>query len=100
MSSSSFFLLAAALCCLLAALLIFKVIPPNRWFGLRTPRTTEDSSAWYRAHRAFGWVLLVTGVMAATFSLWPTTQVHPAFGLAGVLSVAAAIVFVYRRYAA
>jgi uncharacterized membrane protein len=100
MGNSGFSFLEAAFFCLLGALLIFRAIPPNRWFGLRTPRTLKDPSAWYLAHRAFGWVFLVIGALIALFSLWPTTQVHPATGLVCVLLVAAAFLFVYRRYAA
>ena len=79
-------LIAALLFCAFAALLLLKAIPPNRWFGLRTPRTLTDPVVWYRAHRAFGWILLITGlVAAAAFGLWPTTPVHPAWGLFAVL---------------
>jgi len=93
-------LLAALVFCALGAVLLFKALPPNRWFGLRTTRTLADPAVWYRAHQAFGWLFLITGLVAAILGLWPTTPVHPAWGLVGVLLVAAAGVVVYRRYAA
>jgi uncharacterized membrane protein len=93
-------LIAASIFCAFGVLLVLKAVPPNRWFGLRTDRTLADSVAWYRAHQAFGWLFIAIGAVAAGFSLWPTTSVHPAWGLVGVLMVAAAFVFVYRRYAA
>jgi uncharacterized membrane protein len=91
---------ATLLICLLGLVLIFKGLPPNRWFGVRTARTASDSAAWYQAHRAFGWIFLITGAVAGVLGLWPTTPIHPAAHLIGVLLVAAATVFVYRRYAA
>jgi len=92
--------LLALLSCAFGAALLFKALPPNRWFGLRTARTLAAPAVWYRAHRAFGWVFLITGIVVATLGLWPTTPAHPVWGLVGVLAVAAAAVFVYRRYAA
>ncbi|QNP40194.1 SdpI family protein [Lysobacter solisilvae (ex Woo and Kim 2020)] len=93
-------LTAALFFCALGVLLILKAIPPNRWFGLRTTRTLADPAVWYRAHRAYGWLFLAIGLVAATLGLWPTTPVHPAWGLVGVLVLASATILVYRRYAA
>src|SRR5690606_7276427 len=92
-------LIAAFLSFAFGVLLLFKALPPNRWFGLRTARTLADRAAWYRAHRAFGWVFLIIGLVVAGLNLWPTMPVHPAWGVVGVLTVAAAAVVVYRRYA-
>ena len=81
-------------------LLILRALPPNRWIGLCTKRTTADAAAWHRAHRAFGWVVLPLGLAIAVLSLWPTYPAHPALPLACVLIVGAAVAWVYRRYAA
>ena len=86
--------------CAIGMLLLFKALPPNRWFGLRTARTLADPAIWYRVHRAVGWLFLVTALVAAALGLWPTTPLHPAWGLVGVLAVTVAFVYVYRRYAA
>ena len=96
-----FQLLLGVLICAVGIALICKAIPPNRWFGIRTPRTTSDPVAWYRAHRAFGCIFLAMGLaIVAVLSLWPTTLVHPASGLVSLLLVVAVAVLVYRRYAA
>lgn len=80
-------------------LLIFRALPPNRWFGLRTPRTAADPMAWYRAHRAMGWLFVVVGVAVAVLSMWPERPAHPALGLMGISVIAAATWWIYRRYA-
>jgi len=91
---------AIALCVALAGtLLIFRALPPNPWFGLRTKRTLSDPLAWYRAHRAFGWVVLALGLAIAVLSMWPTYPAHPALGLVCIAVSAAAFIWVYRRYA-
>ena len=96
-----FQLLIGVLICAVGIAFIFKTVPPNRWFGIRTPRTISDPVAWYRAHRAFGCIFLVMGLaIVAMLSLWPTTPVHPAAGLVSLLLVVAVVVLVYRRYAA
>ena len=85
---------------LVGALHIFRVLPPNRWFGLRTKRTLSDPLAWYRAHAAFGWIFIAVGLVAAVISMWPARPVHPAWGLVGIAVIAAIAIRVYRRYAA
>jgi uncharacterized membrane protein len=91
---------AGLLIALMGVLLIRGALPPNRWLGLRTRRTAASCSDWYRAHRAMGWVIAALGLTISALSLWPTFPVHPATPLICVLVVAAAIIYVYRRYAA
>ena len=79
---------------------LFGALPPNRWLGLRTRRTLSDTNAWYRAHKAFGWVLVAMGLAIAVLSMFPTYPVHPALLLTGPVLGGAAIVWVYLRYAA
>ena len=43
---------------LVSILLILRVVPPNRWFGICTPRTLANEAVWYTANRAVGRVLL------------------------------------------
>lgn len=81
-------------------LLILRLLPPNRWIGLRTKRTMLDAAAWHKAHSALGWVVLPLGLSIALLSMWPTYPTHPATPLACVLVVGAAFWWVYRRYAA
>ena len=55
---------------LLAALsvpLILGKVPPNPWYGFRTPRTLSDARVWYPANRYAAWrMLLLAGALAAT----------------------------------
>jgi len=95
-----FYLIAAAIICISGILLVCKALPPNRWLGVHTARTISDPAAWHRAHRAFGWVFLITGLVATVLILWPTTTAHPVWALFGVLAEAAAVLVIYRRYAA
>jgi hypothetical protein len=82
------------------ALLLFGALPPNRWFGLQTRRTQSDPRAWYRAHRAFGWVIVAMGLAVAVSSMWPTYPLHPVFGLTVPVLGGGAFAWVYFRYAA
>jgi uncharacterized membrane protein len=94
-------LIIAVITCVVGIAFVFKAIPPNRLFGVCTPRTLSSPAAWYRAHRAFGLIFLILGlVILVLLSLNPTTPVHPATGLVALLLVVAVAVFVYRRYAA
>ena len=85
---------------LAGVLLILRVLPPNRWIGLCTKRTTANLADWHKAHRALGWVVLPLGLAISLMSMWPTYPVHRALPLACVLVVGVAIAWVYRRYAA
>jgi SdpI/YfhL protein family len=38
--------------------LIFGLIPPNRFYGVRTMETLADKGLWYRANRLGGWPCL------------------------------------------
>ena len=47
----------------LALPLILGVIPPNRLYGVRTPKTISSTEVWYRANRAGGWMLLLDSLL-------------------------------------
>ena len=85
-----------------SSLLAAGAVPPNRWFGLATPRTLANKAQWYKANRAVGLVLL--SAMAAAVAIHYVARfAGPVWGLlnyvvTGVLVVA--IVIVHRRYAA
>ena len=78
-------------------LLLADVVPPNRRFGLRTDRTLADRVAWYRAHRAVGWLCLAISIMTAVWAA--ASPLHPAWLVVGVVLEATACALVYRRYA-
>jgi uncharacterized membrane protein len=58
---------------LLVALLswpmMYDKIPPNRFYGFRTPRTLSDPNVWYPANRVAGRNLVVAGVIVCMTAL-------------------------------
>lgn len=53
----------------LALPLIRRRVPPNRYYGFRTPRTLASRSTWYAANEVAGRALLVAGVVVSLGSL-------------------------------
>jgi uncharacterized membrane protein len=45
--------------------LILRLVPPNRFYGFRTPKTRSDSAIWYPANRSVGIDLAIAGVVIA-----------------------------------
>src|SRR6266542_951173 len=47
-------------------------VPPNGWYGFRTPRTMSDPNIWYPANRVAGRNLSLAGVLliAATVGVF------------------------------
>jgi uncharacterized membrane protein len=87
---------------LVSGLFILRVVPPNRWFGICTPRTLASEAEWYKANRVAGLVLL-SAMAAAVAVHYLARSAGPAWGLLNFLVTAllvVAIVRVYRRYAA
>lgn len=90
---------------ILAALsipLILKVVPPNRIYGLRTPKTLASEALWYRANSFAGWAFLIAAVTSIALLEAMRNGVLPAVSpeiVAVVLPVLLAVVacFVYLR---
>ncbi len=59
--------------------LVLNAIPPNRWYGFRTPKTLSSPDIWYPANRRAGWYLIVSCGAALCFSLvfWTTHRDWP-----------------------
>jgi uncharacterized membrane protein len=103
MNSSMGFLIGAAGLALLSIPLILKVVPPNQFYGFRTPSTVASPSLWYRANAFAGWALLVGAVVSA-FLIWGMSSgalpsVAPdvvAFALPVVIAVLASFVYLHR----
>ena len=47
----------------LAVPLIRRKVPPNGWYGFRTPSTLKDPDIWYAVNARFGAWLLVAGIV-------------------------------------
>ena len=45
--------------------LILRRVPPNGFYGFRTPRTLANPTLWYEANVFSGWSLLLAGVVTA-----------------------------------
>ena len=60
---------------LLAIPLIAGRVPPNFWYGVRTPKTMSSRKVWYAANRRGGIYLLIASVVTllATFALRDTS---------------------------
>ena len=49
--------------------LVLGKVPPNMFYGVRTPRTMSDRDVWYKANAYGGRALLVAGLIAALGSI-------------------------------
>jgi uncharacterized membrane protein len=72
--------------------LIFRLVPPNRFFGLRVPAALRDRSLWYDVNAAHARHLLVLGsvlvllefVLPQAVRIW-TLRVTATIGLVAVV---------------
>lgn len=49
--------------------MMYDKVPPNGFYGFRTPRTMSDPNVWYPANRVAGRNLALAGVIVATAAL-------------------------------
>ena len=49
--------------------MILERVPPNNWYGFRTPRTLSDPNVWYPANRIAGQYLAVAGTVIVLTTL-------------------------------
>jgi uncharacterized membrane protein len=49
--------------------LVFRMIPPNRWYGFRTRRTRANADVWYAANEYLGGWLFSLGILVAVASV-------------------------------
>jgi uncharacterized membrane protein len=54
------FLIPSVIFFLLSIPLILGLVPPNRGYGIRTPKTMSEPDLWYNANRFGGWALLIS----------------------------------------
>jgi uncharacterized membrane protein len=87
-------LLACALIAVAGVPLIFKLIPPNPIYGVRTERALSRADVWYEVNRFGGWALVIAASVAALLlMLWSGTMLKSAWRqlLALLLPVAIAV---------
>jgi len=60
-----FLLMVCAVIFVLCLPLVFKLVPPNRIYGFRTPKTLSSPDIWYRANVFAGYALMLAAVVTA-----------------------------------
>jgi uncharacterized membrane protein len=72
MTPTTFFLVSCGIVALVGIPLILRVIPPNRWHGIRTRRTLSNREVWFRVNHFAGWaIVLAAGVSAVLLCFAP-----------------------------
>ncbi|HFG7809074.1 TPA: SdpI family protein [Salmonella enterica subsp. enterica serovar Java] len=65
--------------------LALKKIKPNRWYGVRTKLTLNNSQAWYQANRVYGLSMIFTVIffflMSALSGIWHNDNENNYFAL-------------------
>ncbi len=75
------FLIPAILIFLLSMPLILGLVPRNRFYGVRTPKTVAKDDYWYPANRYGGWCLIIaSGVYLLAALLIPSPAHDSDFG--------------------
>lgn len=94
-------LVASAVVAATSIPLIMRIVPPNRLYGFKTPRTLADESLWYRANFFAGWALFAASLASAILlaAIPPRAVPHLASVglLVGPLLVAVLASFLYLR---
>ncbi len=57
-----------ALIVALSVPMVLGKVPPNRFYGFRTPRTLASPDVWYPANRASGIYMIVAGAFSLVFN--------------------------------
>jgi len=57
--------------------LIFALVPPNRFYGLRTAKTIANDKLWYKANKLGGWLFLIASTVYLAFAAFhPLARIH------------------------
>lgn len=80
----------AAIIAALSAPLALKLVPPNRFYGVRTRQTLSNRETWFRVNRVAGFALFVAaGVTMSLYLAEP--ELASGRSLPGVLALIAAV---------
>lgn len=63
------FLIPSIIFLILSIPLILGLVPPNRGYGIRTPKTLSGPQLWYNANRFGGWALLASSGISLAMTL-------------------------------
>ena len=85
--------------------LVMRLVPMNRWYGIRTPKAFRSDRLWYDINAFGGMLLLIYGLLLAIFgiaaqNLAPSpTSVWMAVFVVGPILGVFPILFVINAYA-
>ena len=97
MSAATPFLVATAVIASVSIPLILQVVPPNRWYGIRTAKTLSDRALWFRANRFAGWAFLGAAMAsAAIFIVAP--EVASSYGAVALVMPVGVALFLSLAY--
>lgn len=69
------FLIPSVIFIVISIPLILGLVPPNRGYGIRTPKTMSEPRLWYSANRFGGWALLISaGIYLALTLVSPSAE--------------------------
>ena len=54
---------------LFAAPMTLGLVPPNRFYGMRTDETLSSEAIWYPANRVAGWLMVGAAAVSLAFNL-------------------------------
>jgi uncharacterized membrane protein len=96
---TGWFMVAALLLAVFATPMARGMLPPNHWYGFRTPRIVADQRLWYPANAMAGRVLwTLASVMAVTGALFGLGLLsEAALTVAAVVPPALAVVIMFYR---
>ena len=49
---------------LIALPLIFRLVPPNYWYGFRIKATVRNENIWYPVNEFFGWGMVISSIIS------------------------------------
>jgi hypothetical protein len=88
--------------------LVLRIVPPNRWYGVRTAKTFSSPDMWYRVNHTVGWWMIAAAVLVVCLNVilwklhpdWPVSKLsywtNLAMTLCVVLIAVGALVYVKR----
>ena len=65
MDTESALLVGCSVIAIISVPLALKRVPPNPFYGFRTPRTLANQTLWYRVNCFAGWAFLLASAVGA-----------------------------------
>lgn len=100
MTSVNFLLILSIVMALLAIPLVLGWVPPNHFYGFRTPRTLANRDLWYRVNFFCGCATLCASLVSVVLFLVLPPSRHAFVAFVVPLSLAIVASFAYLSHAA